>query len=248
MIDISRLSRISGESGKEEIQIQRQIVLPWSEAFRISIRNVTLRLGRALITAAGVVLGIAFLTSVVTSKVVQDGLSASQAAQVQSLAAATAGAIGGEETEIEGIAADVEEESGREARQIWLVIMSLLVCGVGITNSMLMSVTERFQEIGTMKCLGALDTFIVRLFLIEAALIGILGSILGVVLGHLGMLLVLCIQEKDFSLPAKMDWPTMLGYLGIALAIGTIISLVAAVPPAVRAARMPPAVALQSEI
>ncbi len=247
MIDTSRLARISGESGKEAIQIQRQIVLPWSEAFRISIRNVTLRLGRALITGAGVVLGIAFLTSVVTSKVVQDGLSASQAAQVQSLAAATAGAIGGEETEAEGIAADVEEESGRQARQIWLVIMSLLVCGVGITNSMLMSVTERFQEIGTMKCLGALDTFIVRLFLIEAALVGILGSVLGLLLGHLGMLLIFCIKD-GFSVPAKMNWLTMLGYLGIALAIGTIISLVAAVPPAVRAARMAPAVALQTEI
>ena len=39
-------------------------------------------------------------------------------------------------------------------RQIWLVIMALLVCTVGITNAMLMSVAERFREIGTMKCLG----------------------------------------------------------------------------------------------
>ncbi len=52
-------------------------------------------------------------------------------------------------------------------RMIWLVVMSLLVCTVGITNSMLMAVTERFKEIGTMKCLGALDSFVVLLFLLE---------------------------------------------------------------------------------
>ena len=46
--------------------------------------------------------------------------------------------------------------------------MSLLVCTVGITNSMLMAVTERFKEIGTMKCLGALDSFVVVLFMLES--------------------------------------------------------------------------------
>jgi len=112
---------------------------------------------------------------------------------------------------------------------------------------MLMSVTERFREIGTMKCLGALDVFIVRLFLIEAAVIGVLGSIIGLLLGHLAMLLIFCIKE-GFSVPAKMNWLTMLTYLGVGLAIGTVLSLVAAVPPAVRAARMPPVTALQTEI
>ena len=57
--------------------------------------------------------------------------------------------------------------------------MSLLVCFVGITNSMLMSVTERYKEIGTLKCLGALDNFIVKLFLIESGLLGFFGSLGG---------------------------------------------------------------------
>ena len=68
-------------------------------------------------------------------------------------------------------------------RSIWLVVMSLLVCSVGITNSMLMSVTERFKEIGTMKCLGALDSFVVTLFLLESGMMGICASVLGWAVG-----------------------------------------------------------------
>ena len=48
---------------------------------------------------------------------------------------------------------------------------------------MLMSVTERFREIGTMKCLGALDGFIVKLFLIESLFQGMAGTVMGVLLG-----------------------------------------------------------------
>src|SRR5207249_10667555 len=65
----------------------------------------------------------------------------------------------------------------------WLIGMALLVAFVGILNAMLMSVTERFREIGTMKCLGALDGFIVKLFLIESLFQGVVGTIIGVLVG-----------------------------------------------------------------
>ncbi|MGC9320063.1 MAG: ABC transporter permease, partial [Armatimonadota bacterium] len=138
------------------------------------------------------------------------------------------------------------EQKARAARQTWLVVMSLMVSAVGITNSMLMSVTERFREIGTMKCLGALDEFIVRLFLIESAVLGLLGSIVGALVGHLVMLVVYLAKQSDVA--AWMNWGQMLEYIGIAVMIGVFLSLLAAVPPAVRAARMPPAAALQTEI
>ena len=112
---------------------------------------------------------------------------------------------------------------------------------------MLMSVTERFREIGTMKCLGALDGFIVRLFLIESAVLGILGSLLGALIGHLVMLLVYIIKEGS-SVPAMMNWGHMLEYLGIGVLLGTVLSLAAAVPPAMRAAKLPPAAALATEV
>jgi putative ABC transport system permease protein len=223
--------------------IQRQVKLPWSEAFRISYRNVTLRLARAAITAAGIFLGIAFLASVFMSQEVQKTLDQEQAqrGRVQQVAASA----GYDESEF----ADQGEKtvSSTEARAVWLVVMSLLVSTVGITNAMLMSVTERFREIGTMKCLGALDGFVVRLFLIESIVLGFLGSFLGAIVGVLVMLLVYCIKD-GFDLPARLHWGPIFGRFGLCLIIGAFLALLGAIPPAVRAARLPPAAALRSEV
>ncbi len=248
MLDVKGLARFVGSDAKEGIHIQKQIALPWRDAFRISIRNVTLRLGRATITASGIVLGIAFLSSIWTKGVIEVGLEQSRVRHEQELAAATALVDSGEEDAGAVVGTTEEQKRARASRQAWLVVMSLLVCGVGITNAMLMSVTERFQEIGTMKCLGALDSFIVRLFLIEAAMLGLLGSLVGMLVGHLAMLGYFSVSERSLSVAAKMDWSQMLTYLLISVAIGAVLSLVAAIAPAIRAARMRPAVALQSEI
>lgn len=241
MIDAKRLARAATETAVEGVKIERQMTLPWKDAARISVRNVTLRLGRAAITGAGVVLGIAFLMSVWTGKVVTEGLEREQAKSAFSITqvAGTETAPGLEEVE--------QEKQSRAARQAWLVVMSLLVCGVGITNSMLMSVTERFREIGTMKCLGALDSFIVRLFLIESVVLGFLGSVVGALVGHLIMLIVFMIREGA-SVAAKMNWAHMGLYFLVAIGLGCILAFVAAVAPAVRAAQMPPAAALATEV
>jgi putative ABC transport system permease protein len=243
MIDVDRLVAAS-KPGQEE-QIRRQIVLPWPQAFRIAIRNVTLRLGRAAITATGVILGIAFLVSVWTQAVVEE---ATQEDQTLSVAANAQASVLDDDGSLTPTPAESSQHGDEQAaRRSWLVVMSLLVCGVGITNSMLMSVTERFREIGTMKCLGALDEFIVRLFLIETAVLGFLGAIVGAIVGHVIMLVVSMIRF-GVSVTAKMDWSQMLIYIGFATLIGCVISLVAAVPPAVRASRMPPAAALSTEV
>lgn len=196
---------------------QRQIKLPMSQAVKISLRNVTLRLGRAAITGAGVVLGIAFLMSVWTGAVI------TRAVEEKALDAAM------------------------QARQSWLVVMALLVCGLGITNSMLMSVTERYREIGTMKCLGALDEFIVRLFVIESVFLGFLGSLTGAIVGGLVSLLAGAIKH-GWAITLKMSWVDMGMYLLYSILIGVGLSLLAAIPPAVRAAKLPPAAALRVEI
>ncbi len=246
MVHRGKVKEVAGGGGGVG-KIQRQITLPWSDAFRISLRNVTLRLGRAAITAAGVVLGIAFLSSVWTSKVITEGLERSREEAHRTQVEAVQSAAGVTNTEETISMVDEEAKANREARQRWLVVMSLLVTTVGIANSMLMSVTERFREIGTMKCLGALDSFIVRLFLIESVLIGLLGSLVGALGGHLIMLLVFCIKD-GWDTPAKMNWAQMLAYMGISVVIGTLLALIAAIGPAIRAARMPPAAALRTEI
>jgi putative ABC transport system permease protein len=238
-MDVKKLAQLASE-GQAGTEIQRLIALPWKDAFRISMRNVTLRIGRAAITAAGIILGIAFLASVWTGKVAQEGIDRYE--QSKPRYAGVASQQSGQDTQ-----AAATEAEGTAARQMWLVVMSLLVCGVGITNSMLMSVTERFREIGTMKCLGALDNFIVRLFLIESALLGLIGSVVGILIGHLGILLFFCLKN-GFSTPAKMNWGEMSMYLIIAMAVGTVLSLFAAIVPARAAARMPAAAALSTEV
>jgi len=137
MMDIKKLGKLAAQEPGEELHIQRQISLPWSDAFRISLRNVTLRLGRAAITASGVILGIAFLMSVWTSRVATNGIEQFEAASARSVQATDS------EGKLVGPGAQqaLEERRQRTARQNWLVVMSLLVCMVGITNSMLMSVT-----------------------------------------------------------------------------------------------------------
>jgi putative ABC transport system permease protein len=193
-----------------------RVELPWSAAFAISRKNIEVRLGRAAITGAGIMLGIAFLMSVFTSAAILKGTG-------------------------------VELQDEQKMRNMWLVIMSLLVCGVGITNSMFMSVTERFREIGTMKCLGAVDGFVVRLFLIESALMGLAGSLVGSIVGFL----VVCVAQllkRQGAAVRHMDW----GYLGLmvllAMGIGAVLSIMATIAPAVRAARLPPAAALRTDV
>ena len=139
-------------------------------------------------------------------------------------------------------------DPGALNRQIWLCVMALLVCTVGITNSMLMSVSERFREIGTMKCLGALNSLIVRLFLIEALFMGFVASFAGWLLGFIGVFFVRW---------ASLGWAEGIGHLttgvvfGSMLAciiIGGFLTLIAALLPAQRAAQMPPAAALRTEV
>ncbi|MFO8007415.1 MAG: FtsX-like permease family protein [Candidatus Brocadiia bacterium] len=151
-----------------------------------------------------------------------------------------------------------EQFAGQQVnmRGIWLVGLSLLVCVVGIANAMLMSVTERFREIGTMKCLGALDKFIVKLFLIESSLQGIAGSVAGAAIG-----LLLAFLRSLFAFHAtdpetgKGYWlavryfpaAELLGWLLVALGTGVLLTVVAAIYPAIRAARMEPVQAMRVE-
>ncbi len=218
---------------KERAGIRRQIVLPWKKALSMTRSNIFVRLGRSIITASGIFLGTAFLCSVLVSSAVQSGMAKRILERGEIVASAGAGGA-----EVETI------------RLIWLVGVSLVVAAVGIVNSMLTAVTERYKEIGTMKCLGALDSFIVRLFLMEAGLLGLLGGLAGVIAGG-GIMLVF--QGWTQGWPAVAQAQPVGGavplWLALVLAVplGGILSVLAALYPAWRAAKMPPAAALRSE-
>jgi putative ABC transport system permease protein len=203
---------------------ERLLQLPLRKAFAISMQNIRVRFWRSMVTAAGIFLGIAFLATILLN------------GDVAQIVAKTAKQ-----------AVDQEEARQAASRNIWLVSMSLIVCTVGIANSMLMSVTERFKEIGTMKCLGALDSFVRRLFLLEAAFLGIIASTLGWAFGTLVMFIVNGFgQGWDMVVAVGL-----LGYLrsaAICIVVGTVLTLLATIFPAQRASQLPPAAALRSEV
>jgi ABC-type antimicrobial peptide transport system permease subunit len=125
--------------------------------------------------------------------------------------------------------------------------MSLIVCVVGIANAMLMSVTERFKEIGTMKCLGALDRFVVQLFLLESGFQGLAGALVGSLIGVIGSILL---GLKDHGLDLFFYFP-LLGVLKVILlgcVLGMILAVIGASFPAWRAAQLPPAEAMRTEV
>jgi hypothetical protein len=126
----------------------------------------------------------------------------------------------------------------------WLAILALLVCLVGIANAMFMTVQERFREIGTMKCLGAMDGFIVKIFLVESAALGLIGTLLGV---FIGMLLSALRQVFVYGGPALTYFPlrTVLVAGMLAALIGLVLSIGAAIWPATKAARMEPVEAMR---
>lgn len=213
--------------------IDRQIVLPWSQVIRISFNALRARFFRSMITTSSLILAVAFLSYTFAVYAVLDGVwpEAAPSLRDKILSAGFSPADG---------------HFGTTAKDRWLVVLSLLVCAVGIVNAQLMAVTERFREIGTLKCLGALDSFVIKLFVLEAAYQGLLGGAAGSVLGVGTAVATLWIRFGPFVIT---HLPTLnLGALlakSSALAVG--LSLMGVMYPAWVAARMQPAIALRSE-
>jgi putative ABC transport system permease protein len=115
--------------------------------------------------------------------------------------------------------------------------ISLVVGGIGIMNIMLVSVTERTREIGLRKALGATPNMILLQFLIEAAVLSLLGGMIGVGLAFLGTFAL-----QSF-VPAAVTWDAVL----LAFGVSTIVGLIFGAAPARRAAQLSPIEALRYE-
>ena len=223
----------------------REIVLPMSKAVEISFRSLKIRFGRSLITTSGVILAIAFLMSVWSNNEIVSSLRNADKSEINLLLQKNGIETG--VTEAGDASAEAKARMEEEqSKQTWLISLSLLVCVVGIANAMLMSVTERFREIGTMKCLGALDTFIVKLFLLESTFQGLAGTSAGIVIGFA---LTLGLALLDYGGYTFTYFPLsgIAESAGYALVVGTLLSLVGAMLPAYRAAKMEPVEAMRSD-
>jgi putative ABC transport system permease protein len=126
--------------------------------------------------------------------------------------------------------------------------IGLVVSLFGIANTMAMAVLERTREIGIMKALGARNGDIGRLFLAEAASIGLLGGGIGLAVGALLGMACNAIAHPAFDLPANVS----LFHVSAGLASGSVVfsvfvSVVAGWLPARRAARLEPVAAVRYE-
>jgi predicted lysophospholipase L1 biosynthesis ABC-type transport system permease subunit len=190
------------------------VAFPLKEVFALSIENMRVRFGRTIITMISILLGIAFLTFLMTTAAISSH-------------SAEAVAIRG--------------------YQYWLAFISILVCVVSITNSMLIAVYERFNEIGTMKCLGALDRHILMLFFTESGLLGLIGGLLGFAAGFLAALVSSGFQLGFSAIFQVPSLDLLLLFVG-SIVLATGLSVFATIYPAYKAAKSSPVEALRFEI
>lgn len=115
--------------------------------------------------------------------------------------------------------------------------ISLVVGGIGIMNIMLVSVTERTREIGLRKALGATPNMILVQFLIEAAVLSVLGGMIGVGIAYAGTLAI-----QSF-VPARVTPEA----IALAFGVSTVVGLIFGAAPARRAAQLSPIEALRYE-
>jgi putative ABC transport system permease protein len=153
---------------------------------------------------------------------------------------------------------DFSIETGESIMQLWqtatrgiyvvtivVTAISLLIGGIVVMNIMLVSVTERIQEIGVRKALGARRSDILRQFLVESVVLSGFGGLLGV-LGAAAIAMGLGavignMMSLDFSAPVR-PWA-----VALALGVSSVVGLVAGLYPASRAAAMDPVEALRNE-
>ena len=116
--------------------------------------------------------------------------------------------------------------------------ISLFVGGIGIMNIMLVSVTERTQEIGLRKAIGATQQDILVQFMIEAVIVSVMGGVVGTAIGVSGILLVAAITPLEAAISPGAIATVVLISGGVGLFFGVV--------PARRAAQLDPIVALRS--
>ena len=215
--------------------VSRQVVLPMGKSIEIAFKSIKVRFFRSLITTMSLVLAVSFLCFVRVSNDVANGFLTSNDPELREILVRSGYDLNPTDTSV-----------GSSPKQRWIIILSLLVCVVGIVNAQLMAVTERFREIGTMKCLGALDRFVLRLFLLEAAMQGIAGATVGGVVGAVFSLINSLIRYGSIAITAVSGLDVLISIF-FSICVGCLLSLLGVLYPALLASKMQPVEAMRVE-
>jgi putative ABC transport system permease protein len=192
---------------------------PVSAAFLFAIQGIRLRLGRMLVVFLGISLAMAFTGALLATDVLYRYIPA-------------------------------QGEAGRQTasgfRWMWVAV-ALLISTSGTLNAILMSVTERIKEIGTLKCLGAKSIHVVEIFVFESVLLGLLGGLVGGVVGYLFALItfLLNIGVRYLSGEAALQAAQV---IVVCLGVSTGLALLASIIPVLVAAKIEPASAMRYEV
>lgn len=212
--------------------VPEQARASWGLALVVSWGSLRRRLLRSLITMLGIILAVAFLTYMLVTNDITDVLVKVDNDNLNVL--------------LQKAGVDIFEVGKTDRMMMLLIGLSLFTCLVGIINSMLMAVTERISEIGTLKCLGALDEFIIKTYLIESSVQGIFGTIVGMTVG---LTVALGVSLKSYGGYVFSNLPVLdiLKTMSVAFIIGGIISVTASILPAYWAAKKEPVEAMRVE-
>ncbi len=129
-------------------------------------------------------------------------------------------------------------------------LIALITASLGIVNTMVMSITERKREIGILKSLGADEGEIRILFLVESGVIGLIGTIGGILCGFIITRIVSAIAQfymQSEGIPSIDLFALPVWLILIALAVGVGVSVTAGLYPAARAAHIDPVEALRND-
>jgi cell division protein FtsX len=197
---------------------KRMVYFTIGDAVRLGVDYIKRRFQRTAINVASIGLANSFLTSLIMTDLFYATFNEFQGSSI-----------------------------GVDAYQYWLVAVALIVSVVGITNAMLISVYERYREIGTMKCIGALDQHILMLFLVEAIIQGAAGGIIGYCLGVVAAVLSSGFTT-GFDIIFMVPITELLSYLVGTTLLSVLLSIIASMYPAWRASKLPPVEALSYEL
>ncbi len=128
-----------------------------------------------------------------------------------------------------------------------IAAVSLLVGAVGIANTMFMSVMERTRQIGLLKALGATDSEVMKLFLMESGLFGFVGGVIGIISGVLISVIISEVGLRAIGPGGAMSAVISPELLIFALGFSIFVGVISGVAPARSAAKMKPVDALRFE-